>query len=73
MDSQTSADAYIKGAYSGALTATFLEILRDTNQDKSYGALMARLQDTLKQHKFTQRPQLASGKPLDVTDKFDLF
>lgn len=73
MDSQTSADAYIKGAFAGALTSTFLEILHDEAQDKSYGALMARLQDTLKQRKYTQRPQLASGKPLDVNDKFDLF
>lgn len=72
-DTQTSADAYWKGAWAGALTAGFLEILRDPKQDHAYRALFHRLRTSLAAKKYTQRPQLSSGKPLSLDDQFDLF
>ena len=72
-DDQTSSDAYISGKFAGALTATFLEILRDPKQDRSYSALYERLTTLLKQRKYAQKPQLTSGKAIDVESRFDLF
>lgn len=73
MDSQTSADAYMNGAYAGALTKAFLEILRDPKQDMTYQVVMTRLTDLLAQRKFEQKPQLTSGKLIKIGDRFDVF
>jgi len=73
MDTQTSADAWISGEFAGALTATFLKVLRDPNQDKSYETIYKTLLQDLKKDGYTQRPQLSAGKVIDVTQKFDLF
>lgn len=73
MDTQTSADAYWKGAWAGALTAGFLEILRDPLQKRTYRALFKRLRTLLGEKQYTQKPQLSSGKLLALEDTFDLF
>lgn len=74
LDSQTSADAFINGSYNGALTATFLEILRDKAQSRKYHSLFDRLTRTLQERRYTQKAQLTSGKLLDMDkDSFDLF
>lgn len=72
-DDQTSADAYIKGSYAGALTATFMDIMRDKKQDKSFTAIYTKLLEQMQKGKYTQKPQLSSGKPIDLNSKFDLF
>lgn len=74
MDTQTSADALRNGTWAGALTSGFLEILRDPAQtDRSYRALFHRLTTTLADRKYTQRPQLSSGRPLSLDETFALF
>lgn len=65
-DNQTSADAYIKGAYAGALTANFLEIMRNKTQDHSYRAIYVKLLAALKRGGYTQKPQLSCGQPIDL-------
>lgn len=73
MDNQTSADAYIKGNFAGALTATFLEIMRDKKEKHTYAQVYEKLLTQLKQRKYTQRPILSCSKPVKLTDTFDLF
>jgi len=73
MDKQTSADAWISGKYAGALTTTFLEIMRDPHQDKSYEAIYQTLLQRLKKNGYTQRPQLSAGKVVNLAGEFDLF
>jgi len=72
-DNQTSADAFIGGAYAGALTAHFLDLMRDQYQDKSYKSIYIKLLTALKKGGYTQKPQLSCGKPIDLDSKFDLF
>jgi hypothetical protein len=73
MDNQTSADAYINGKFAGALTATFMEIMRDSKQQHTYANLYETLLNRLKQRKYTQRPILSCSKPVLLSDNFDLF
>lgn len=72
-DDQTSADAYIEGKYAGALTASFLRLLRDGSQSKKYQDLYEQLEADLKKGGYSQRPQLTTGKPIDLNAQFDLF
>jgi len=73
LDSQTSADAWIDRKFAGALTANFLKIMRDPDQDKSYRAVYAKVHERLKADGYSQRPQLSSGKEIDLNATFDLF
>lgn len=63
-DSQTSADAYIGGKYQGAMTYAFLKALRDGA--KTYEDLIGSIRKILKEGKYTQLPNLSSGKPLNL-------
>lgn len=73
MDNQTSADAYINGKFAGALTATFLELMRDKKQAHTFANLYEALLNRLRLRKYTQRPILSCSKPVRLTDVFDLF
>lgn len=80
LDAQTSADAWIDGKAAGALTATFLKILRSldavettSDEPRSYHTIYVRLLEELKKGGYTQRAQLSSGQPIDVSGPFDLF
>jgi hypothetical protein len=73
VDNSTSADAWIDGKSAGALTANFLKIMRNPDQDKSYHSVYAKLLTELRVQGYDQRPQLSSGKPIDLHAKFDLF
>lgn len=73
MDNQTSADAYMGGAYAGALTACFLTILRDPAQDLTYESVFTKLTESLAQKRFTQKPQLSSGHLIEEGERFEIF
>jgi hypothetical protein len=57
-DNQTSADAYIKGAYNGAFTYYFCRHLRDAQGSLSRSDLLKRLRASLKHEGYEQVPQL---------------
>lgn len=68
-DSQTSADSSFSGRASGALTFTFLEAMRQLNGRCSYGQLLTRLRTLLAQG-YDQKPQLSSGRYMDMNQPF---
>jgi hypothetical protein len=57
-DTQTSADAYMGGAYNGALTYCLVETLKEAGGQISYRQLHERTVQRLKQENFSQVPQL---------------
>jgi hypothetical protein len=71
MDKQTSMDVYIRSAkmYQGIMTAVFLDTIKK-NPDVSWNDLLTTMRSELKLAKYSQIPQLSSGKKLDVTLKF---
>lgn len=68
-DNQTSADAYIydsfdwRKEYQGAMTAAFIKCYSD---GISYKDLISKMRTWLSKKKYTQIPQLSSGKNLDI-------
>lgn len=67
MDSQTSNDAYINGTYQGAMTASFISCYK---HGISYKQLIENMRAWLKSNKYTQVPQLSSGKKIDTLGTF---
>ena len=67
-DDQTSVDAYVSGTYQGAMTASFLA---NYQSRISCHDLMTRMRGWLKEGKYRQKPQLSSGRLIDV--KIPLF
>ncbi len=59
---QTSADAYIKGSYNGALTYHLVEALAEAKAPPSYRDLHARTNAKLKAGRYDQIPQLEGAK-----------
>ena len=57
-DTQTSADAYIKGSYNGALTYSLVAALKEKNGQLSYRELHDRTIQLVKKGKYAQVPQL---------------
>ncbi len=57
-DNQTSADAYISGAYNGAFSYYFCKHIRDVQGAISRAELLKRLRASLKHEDFDQVPQL---------------
>lgn len=71
-DSQTSADAFISNSknelqYQGAMTASFIKTFHDKI---TYKALIEGMRKYLLKTKFTQIPQLTSGKKINVQTEF---
>jgi hypothetical protein len=73
MDNQTSADANLwdkssfKFSYQGAMTASFIANYYD---GISYLILVRRMREWLKKKKFTQVPQLSTGKRINTMTSF---
>lgn len=55
MDTQTSADAHISGEWAGAMTSAYINCIKDDIQCEQ---LLNGMRDYLKEHKYTQYPQL---------------
>jgi len=55
---QTSADAYIDGAYNGAFTYYFCKAMRETGGNLSRSQLIERVRTSLRYNNFSQIPQL---------------
>ena len=76
LDDQTSADAYIGGKYQGALTESFIAAIdgktgRKTYNRLSWEQLIQKVKKRL-QGKYTQKPNLASGKQLNLRSRVEL-
>lgn len=67
-DVQTSADAYIKGRFNGAMTRAFLEVLKNRNYIVTYFDLLNDMRFYLKKNKYEQIPQLTCSLKLDKDD-----
>ena len=64
-DKQTSADALINKKWAGAMTTSFLQSVKGAS---SISVLLHRMQKYLATNKFTQIPQLSTGKMLNIND-----
>jgi hypothetical protein len=64
-DIQTSTDAFINGKNQGALTWAFLQTLNN-NKNLTWRQLLIEMRNLLKNSSFSQIPQLASGKSIDI-------
>ena len=64
-DTQTSADAFINKKWAGAMTTSFLQTVQGSS---SVAALVQNMQKYLARNKFTQVPQLSTGKIINITD-----
>lgn len=84
-DAQTSADVSNVNSFQlpdpagragGACTSTLLRILyKDEHvpeDDLSFTQVLSQMRDDLKEHNFTQIPQLTSSNPIDMETDFDL-
>lgn len=71
-DNQTSADAYISSTFQGALTHTFLKVLKNNNYKITNELLLKQIHHELKIGKYTQKPVLTSGSEINLNDFFSL-
>lgn len=69
-DSQTSADAYIKGNWAGAMTDAFLNCLEQFNYNLTYFHLLNTMRSHLRKNKYEQIPQICTSKKVLNTDIF---
>jgi metacaspase-1 len=67
-DKQTSADAYIQGQSTGAMSFALIKALKATPHC-SYGQLLQSIRIIL-QNEFHQVPQLSSGRYMDMNQQF---
>ena len=65
-DPQTSADAWLNGEFAGAMTTAFLQMYRPGD---SWFQLLNKMQRRLREQRFTQIPQLSSGRRFHVRQK----
>ena len=69
-DDQTSADAWLSGSWCGALTKTFLDVLRQNKYNICLFDMVDQIRYRLQKGKFTQIPQLTSNKGLNRHCRF---
>lgn len=69
-DDQTSADAYISGKFCGAMTKSFLSVLKGADYCISYFDLLKGMRYYLEHSKFSQIPQLTSSKHISANSMF---
>lgn len=73
LDNQTSADAYIldtgdkRFEFQGAMTAS---LIANYKESINYDTLLKNMRTWLKKHKYTQIPQLSSGKKININEQF---
>ena len=71
-DNQTSADTHVGGVgATGAMTFAFMSTLKK-NPNQTYGQLLQSMRGELNSggRRYTQVPQLSSGRPIDLNSKF---
>lgn len=68
-DTQTSADAYIEGKFQGAMTYAFLTCFP---LSKSYQDFIQNIRSLLRKERYTQIPNMASGRELDLQKKLSV-
>ncbi|KAH6883315.1 hypothetical protein J4E91_002901 [Alternaria rosae] len=66
-DDQTSADARIEGEPTGAMTWSFLEMMKN-DQTPTYAETLKFIRKTLDESNYKQIPQLSSGLDIDLDD-----
>ena len=72
-DDQTSADAWFNGNYAGALTKTFLDVLKNNNyRDINLDKMLSDIRNKLQNQSFEQVPQLTSSYTLTKNSTFAL-
>jgi len=70
-DDQTSADAVIEGAATGAMSYALISILsQPENKNITYVELLKKLRTTLIAGKYSQVPQLSTGHKMDLNTQF---
>ena len=67
-DEQTSADAFINNKYSGAMTWSLLEALKESPNYK-WRELIKSMRDKLKHSEYEQVPQFSSGTFVNIDDE----
>jgi len=67
-DEQTSADAFINNKYSGAMTWSLLEALKESPNCK-WRELIKSMRDKLKHSEYEQVPQFSSGTFVNIDDE----
>jgi hypothetical protein len=70
-DDQTSADANIAGAATGAMSWAFLEVMRSDNGSMTYVDILRNTRQML-QSKYSQVPQLSAGEKIDLKRPFEI-
>ncbi|KAF2674834.1 peptidase C14 [Microthyrium microscopicum] len=68
-DDQTSADASIAGAATGAMSWAFLQVMAQFNGQQSYVEILQNTRGMLQQ-KYSQVPQLSCGEQMDLNRPF---
>lgn len=71
-DDQTSADAWMKGNWVGALTTCFLDTLKDTNYKPSLLNMVEKTRELLRKNRFTQIPQLTASREINPSTIFSV-
>ena len=71
-DEQTSADAWLSGDWCGALTKTFLDVMKQSNYDITLFDMVNKIRNQLQKGRFTQIPQLTSSETISPDAKFVL-
>jgi metacaspase-1 len=67
MDTQTSADTRMKGKWCGAMTSAYISCIKD---DITCEDLLNSMRDFLKEHGYTQYPQMGCSHPITDGEKF---
>merc|ERR1712100_976302 len=71
-DDQTSADTSIQGEATGAMTWAFTSAL-EKNNNLTYWQVLEKMRDVLNgSGRYTQVPQLSTGRPMDLNQRFYL-
>jgi len=70
-DDQTSADANIAGASTGAMSWAFLEVMRRNDGSQSYVDILRNTRTMLQQN-YAQVPQLSAGTKLDLEQPWEI-
>lgn len=65
-DNQTSADAWIKGKWGGAMTSAYLDSIDNSS---TWEQLLVNMRSYLKKHNYTQYPRLCSSNRIRDNDK----
>lgn len=65
-DDQTSADAWIKGKWAGAMTTAFLDCV---DKSTTWEQLLVNMRDYLKRNKYSQYPRMCSSYRIGDNDK----